>query len=408
GLPGRRVDPRGRAAGRHRGDAAAALGFGWRRHAPPPGPRADRRAGTPRRGAGDRRRAERPSAPGSAAGAGGGRAGGRGRDRGCAARRRDTRGGLAAALLHPGQPMGLPLNASQVSARAERLHRDALVVDLHADTPTEFFLDASYDFGVRHEDGHIDLPRLREGGVDAQFMIAWDPAERAAEPGASGAHALRLVDAVRDVAARTPGARLATSAAEIEAARASGDVALLIGVEGGHALENSLEMLGRFHAAGVRYMTLTWNNANDWADACCSPPRHGGLTEFGREVIREMNRLGMLVDVSHAADTTVAQVPEGSAAPILASHSCARALARLPRNVTDEQARAIARRGGVIGVNFFPTFLDDLYGARFESLTKEMESRAHAAYAAHGDRERARREANAWLRSQRDAQSGRA
>ncbi len=299
--------------------------------------------------------------------------------------------------------MGLPLNASQVSARAERLHRDALVVDLHADTPTEFFLDASYDFGVRHEDGHIDLPRLREGGVAAQFMIAWVPAELAAEPGASGAHALRLVDAVRDIAARTPGARLAASAAEIEAARASGDVALLIGVEGGHALENSLEMLGRFHAAGVRYMTLTWNNANDWADACCSPPRHGGLTEFGREVIREMNRLGMLVDVSHAADTTVAQVLEVSEAPILASHSCARALARLPRNVTDEQARAIARRGGVIGVNFFPAFLDDRYGARFASLMKEMESRAHAAYAAHGDRERARREANAWLRSQLDA-----
>src|SRR5690606_4356619 len=181
--------------------------------------------------------------------------------------------------------------------------------------------------------------------------------------------------------------------------REGGDVALLIGVEGGHALENSLEMLGRFHGAGVPYLTLTWNNANDWADACCSPPRHGGLTEFGREVIREMNRLGMLVDVSHAADATVAHVLEVSEAPILASHSCARALAGLPRNLTDDQARAIARRGGVIGVNFFPAFLDERYGARFEALTKEMEQRADAAYAAHGDREHARREANAWLRS---------
>jgi membrane dipeptidase len=296
--------------------------------------------------------------------------------------------------------MGLPLSESRVSERAARLHREALVVDLHADTPTEFFLDPSYDFGARHEDGHVDLPRLREGGVDAEFMIDWVPAELAAEPGASGAHAMRLVEAVHAVAARTPGTRLATSAAEIEAARASGDVALLLGVEGGHALENSLEMLGRFHAAGVRYVTLTWNNANDWADACCSPPRHGGLTEFGREVIREMNRLGMLVDVSHAADTTVAQVLEVSEAPILASHSCARALAGLPRNLSDEQAREIARRGGVIGVNFFPAFLDEDYGARFDSLTKEMERRADAAYAAHGDRERARREANAWLRTQ--------
>jgi membrane dipeptidase len=299
--------------------------------------------------------------------------------------------------------MGFPLNDSRVSPRAERLHRDALVVDLHADTPSEFFLDPSYDFGVRHEDGHVDLPRMREGGVDAEFMIAWVPAELASQPGAAGAHALRLVEAIRDVAARTPGTRLATSAAEIEAARESGDVALLIGVEGGHALENSLEMLARFHAAGVRYVTLTWNNANDWADACCSPPRHGGLTEFGREVVREMNRLGILVDVSHAADTTVEQVLEVSEAPILASHSCARALARLPRNLTDELARAIARRGGVIGVNFFPGFLDERYGARFDALMKEMEQRVDAAYAVHGDRDRARREAHAWLRSRLDA-----
>ena len=299
--------------------------------------------------------------------------------------------------------MGFPLSESRVSARAARLHRDALVVDLHADTPTEFFLDPAYDFSARHEDGHVDLPRLREGGVNAEFMIAWVPAELAAEPGASAAHALRLVEAVRDVAARTPGTRLATSAAEIEAARGSGDVALLIGVEGGHAIENSLEMLARFHAAGVRYVTLTWNNANDWADACCSPARHGGLTEFGREVVREMNRLGMLIDVSHAADTTVAHVLEVSEAPILASHSCARALAPLPRNLTDEQARAIARRGGVIGVNFFPGFLDERYGAQFDALTKEMEQRADAAYAVHGDRDRARREANAWLRSRLEA-----
>jgi membrane dipeptidase len=290
-----------------------------------------------------------------------------------------------------------------VSAEAARVHREALVVDLHADTPTEFFLEGGFDFGARNARGHVDLPRLREGGVDAEFMIAWVPAGLAAEAGASAAHALRLVEAVHEVAARTPGARVATTAAQVEAAREAGDVALLIGVEGGHALEDSLDTLRRLHRAGVRYLTLTWNNTNGLADACCTPPRHGGLSELGREVVREMNRLGMLVDVSHAADTTLADVLEVSEAPILASHSCARALAGHPRNLTDEQAREIARRGGVIGVNFFPAFLDARYGAEYEPLAAEAEARERAAAAAGGDGERARREASAWLRSRLEA-----
>jgi membrane dipeptidase len=286
-----------------------------------------------------------------------------------------------------------------VSARAARIHREAIVVDLHADTPSEFFLEPGYDFGARHPRGHVDLPRLREGGVDAEFMIAWVPAHFAAEPGASAAHALRQVEAVHQVAAQTPGTRVATSAAQIEAAREAGEVALLIGVEGGHALEDSLDTLRQFHRAGVRYLTLTWNNTNGWADACCSPPQHGGLSEFGREVVREMNRLGMLVDVSHAADTTLADVLEVSEAPILASHSCARALAEHPRNLSDEQVRQIARRGGVIGVNFFPGFLDARYGAAYDSLAAEADARERAAVAAGEDRERARGAASAWLRS---------
>lgn len=282
------------------------------------------------------------------------------------------------------------------AGRARELHRACIVIDGHADTPTEFFLQPGYDFGARHDEGHIDLPRMREGGLDAEFFIAWVPAEYAERPGASLEHALRLIQAIHGVVARTPGVRIATNADEITAAAGAGEVAVLIGVEGGHAIENSLDNLRRFHELGVRYMTLTWNNTNDWADACCSPPRHGGLTAFGRGVVREMNRLGMLVDVSHLAESAFWHVIDTTAAPIIASHSCARALADHPRNLTDDQLRAIAASGGWIGVNFFPTFLDERYSAeyyRIEAEAAAMEDRLHREY---GDRERARAEARAW------------
>jgi len=305
--------------------------------------------------------------------------------------------------VRPGEGAGRPsahgpAGAPRVSARAARLHRRALVIDAHADTPSELFLEPGYDFGARHARGHVDLPRLRAGGVDALFLIAWVPEEPARTPGASLAHALALLDAIHAVVARTPGVRLATSAADVEAARAAGELAALLGVEGGHALENSLDNLRLLHARGVRYLTLTWNNGNDWADACCSPPRHGGLTDFGREVVRELNRLGILVDVSHASDATVAAVLETSAAPVIASHSAARALARHPRNLTDAQVRAIARSGGVVGVNFYSAFLDARFAAAVEAIDREAAGleRRLAASAGPGP---AREEARAWRRA---------
>ncbi|HEX7049169.1 MAG TPA: dipeptidase [Longimicrobiales bacterium] len=284
-----------------------------------------------------------------------------------------------------------------MAAAAARVHRDAVIVDTHADTPTEFFLEPGYDFGARHENGHIDLPRLREGGVGVQFLIAWVPAEKAELPGASFAHALELVDAIHRVIGRTAGARVVVDADGIAGARAAGDVAIMIGVEGGHAIENSIDNLRRLYARGVRYLTLTWNNHNDWADAAGPPPRHGGLTTFGRDVVREMNRLRMLVDVSHVAESTFYDALEVSAAPVIASHSCARALADHPRNLTDDQLRALARAGGVVGVNFFPTFLDARYGAAYARIDAERHAREARARAAHGDPDRARREAAAWL-----------
>ena len=281
--------------------------------------------------------------------------------------------------------------------RALRLHLDSIVVDLHADTPTEFFLEEGYDFGERTGRGHVDLPRLRDAGVDVQFLIAWVPAECATSPGASFQHAERLIAAIHSVVSRTPGVRIATNASEIRAARQAGEVAAMIGVEGGHAIENSLEKLRLLHDRGARYLTLTWNNSNDWADSSLDVQRHGGLTEFGREVIREMNRLHMLVDISHTSDETAWDVLEVSTAPVVATHSNARALADHPRNLTDDLIRAIAASRGIIGINAFPAFLDGEYGTAYHRLEDAAAALQAQLEKESGDPEAARREAQEWL-----------
>jgi len=278
--------------------------------------------------------------------------------------------------------------ATDVASRAERLHRAALVIDLHADTPSHSLLRPRYDFSRRHRRGHVDLPRLRDGGVDAQFFIAFVSDEYGGRDDAAFRHAMRQVEAVRRMVERTPGIRLATSAADIEAAAADGEVAALIGVEGGHAIGTSLDRLRAFYDLGARYLTLTWNNTNEWADACCSPPRHGGLSPFGRAVIAEMNRLGMLVDLSHVAESTFWAAIETTSAPVIVSHSNARALADHPRNLTDRQLRAITANGGVIGVNFYAAFLDaslapwcERIQARAEALARRLRRWHHPARA---------------------------
>ncbi|HEX6940807.1 MAG TPA: dipeptidase [Longimicrobiales bacterium] len=288
------------------------------------------------------------------------------------------------------------MHDSEISDRARRLHGECVVVDLHADTPSECFLDEGYDFGERHDTGHVDLPRLRECGSGVQFLIAWVPAEMAAMPGASFHHANALVDAIHRVVARTPGVRLATDAAGIRAARDAGDVAAMIGVEGGHAIENSLERLRELHARGARYLTLTWNNTNDWADAAGDSPRHGGLTAFGREVVRELNRLRMLVDVSHVAESTFWDALDASSAPVVATHSNAFRLAEHHRNLSDDQLRAVADTGGVIGVNAFPAFLDTAYGAAYERIAADAAALEARLRTELGDAVRARQHARAW------------
>jgi membrane dipeptidase len=237
-------------------------------------------------------------------------------------------------------------------AAAER----PVTVDTHADTPTEF-LKKPIDLGVVNAEGHFDYPRMKAGKLDAEFFVAYVPA-RAAGKGAA-AYCLRVIETIHRMVEQYPQwVRFADSTDDIRKIVASGKRAILIGIEGGHAIEDSLEVLGSFHRLGARYMTLTHSNHNNWADSSGpKEPKHNGLTDFGRQVVLEMNRLGILVDISHVSDATFYDVIKVTKAPVIASHSSARALADHARNMTDDMLRATAKNGGVVMVNFNPPFL---------------------------------------------------
>jgi len=273
------------------------------------------------------------------------------------------------------------------------VHATALVIDTHADTPQRF-VDEAWDFTgplttELNPAGMLSLASARAGNLAAEFFAIWpDPGQF--PPERSAHRALTLIDAVHEQVRRHPAElALCTSPAEILAARAAGKFAMLLGVEGGHAIENSLALLRTYYALGVRYMTLTWANSNDWAESSTDlrdesdpnvPRRTAGLTLFGVEVIAEMNRLGMMIDVSHASDRTFADVLAATRAPILASHSSARALTQSPRNLTDDQLRALAANGGICMVNFYSAFIDETYRTAINSL-KDARSATHAALA---------------------------
>jgi membrane dipeptidase len=236
-----------------------------------------------------------------------------------------------------------------------------MVIDTHNDVPSRTV--KGFDIGSRGTTGHTDIERLRAGGVGAVFFSAYVAPEYA-KTGQSAHRALEMIDTIRaDVAGRYPQQFLwARTAADIEAAQRQGKISALIGIEGGHAIEDSLRLLRDYYELGARYMTLTHMNTNGWADSSgdVNDPKvehHNGLTAFGRQVIAEMNRLGMLVDISHVSDKTFWDVLETSRAPVFASHSSCRALCGVPRNMTDEMIRALVKKGGVIDINFNPGFL---------------------------------------------------
>jgi membrane dipeptidase len=261
--------------------------------------------------------------------------------------------------------LGLPAASAQPrnvsEAAVERVLRSVILIDTHNDV-TSKTVDG-FDIGQRASEGHTDLPRLRAGGVAAVFFAVFVGANYVKDNG-SAHRALEMIDTVRhDIVARYPNDfMLALTASDVETAHRQGKIAALMGIEGGHAIEDSLRLVRDFYLLGVRYMTLTHGNTNNWADSSGDITRadvkhHGGLTEFGRQVVREMNRVGMMVDISHVSDKTFWDALETSRAPIFASHSSCRALSDIPRNMTDEMIVALAKKGGVIQINFGCEFL---------------------------------------------------
>jgi len=261
--------------------------------------------------------------------------------------------------------------------RALRLHRDAILVDGHNDITT-MMLDDNYDLATPSAGKyHTDLARMKQGGITGQFFSIYidnDFAKR----GAATRRALDMIDVVYRDAERHPNEMMmATSVADIRRAKRAGKIAALMGIENGAAIDNSLHALRDFYRLGIRYMTLTHNFNNDWADAARDTPKHDGLSDFGKQVVAEMNRLGMLVDVSHVHDLTMSDVLDVARAPVIASHSSAKALCNHPRNISDELLRRIAKNGGVVMVNFYPAFIDqkvyDASRARDERLKPELD-----------------------------------
>ena len=274
-------------------------------------------------------------------------------------------------------PSGAPASLT-VSERATRVYADAIVIDTHNDVPSKM-IDDGYNADVRHatgfapHQGETDLPRLIESGLTGVFFSAYVDPEKWTfrTPDQSWRQVQVYLDTIHAFVRRHPDRLLfATTAADVRRAKAEGKVAVLIGVEGGHAIENSIDRLRELHRRGVRYMTLTWNNGTEWAGAAAglNGTRTGGLTDHGRAIVREMNRLGVLVDISHVSDSTFFDAVATSTLPVIASHSSARALNGHRRNMSDAQLRAMARNGGVVNVNFYSVFIDPAFMARADSL----------------------------------------
>jgi len=245
--------------------------------------------------------------------------------------------------------------ADDITERARRIQSEVIGIDSHIDTLQRVLME-HVDLGQKLPDGEVDLPRLREGGMHAPFFALWVPTFY------KGSEAVRrtldLRDAMQSVLDRYPDRiELATTAADVERIVRAHKIAAVLTIEGGHQIADDLAVLRMYQRMGIRSMTLTHFRNNDWADSSTDKPQHNGLTEFGKEVVHEMNRIGMIVDVSHVSDKTFYAALAASTKPVIASHSSCRALSSLPRNMTDDMLRALAKNGGVVGINFGGGFL---------------------------------------------------
>ena len=266
---------------------------------------------------------------------------------------------------------------------AAQVQKSAIVIDTHADTPQRF-VDEHFDLGDPLNGGNMNLESIHKGNLGAEFFSIW--VEPSIYKGQYARRTLELIDSVKQQVARHPDQiEFVTTAEGIEEAHRNHKFAALMGIEGGHSIENSIPLLRQYYALGVRYMTLTWSNSLDWADSSGDiedksiPHTKEGLTEFGKDVVYEMNRLGMMVDISHVADRTFYRTLIITRAPVIASHSGARALCDAPRNMTDDMLRAVANsggpnsKGGVVQVNFFSGFVSQAYRDAQKAQAPEVE-----------------------------------
>jgi len=245
--------------------------------------------------------------------------------------------------------------APDAAERARRIHASLIGIDSHIDT-LQRVLNGGEDISRRTGRGHVDLPRLKDAGMVAPYFALWVPTFYTGSEAVR--RTLQLRDAMQSVLDAHPDQiELATTAADVERIAGAGRIAAVLTLEGGHQIADDLAVLRMYHRLGIRSMTLTHFRHNNWADASTDRPVHDGLTDFGRQVVREMNRLGMIVDISHVSDKTFYDTLAVTTKPVIASHSSCRALSDVPRNMSDDMIRALARNGGVIGINFGAGFV---------------------------------------------------
>jgi membrane dipeptidase len=273
----------------------------------------------------------------------------------------------------------LVVSADSISDRAHKLHFSSIVLDTHDDTTQRFF-SKSFDLAKRNPDGHVDIPRMREGGMNAIFFSIWIDGRIMGPPAVQ--KALDQIDLVHEnVVRNSKDMVLCRTAEEVRRAHSQGKIAALIGVEGGHMIGNDIHVLRMFGDLGVRYMTLSHFYNDEWADSSTDKPAHNGLTDFGKDIVREMNRQGIMVDISHVSDKTFYDALEVSKAPLIASHSSCRALCNHPRDMSDDMIKALAAKRGVIQINYERSFIDQAYKdasdkisggvvAQFDAITK--------------------------------------
>jgi membrane dipeptidase len=262
-----------------------------------------------------------------------------------------------------------------VGEQAKKIHRECLLIDGHNDLPWQFrkkedmsFL--KYDLRKSIPALHTDIPRLKLGGVGAQFWAAYVPVE-SQKKGTAVKDTLEQIDVINRMVKSYPDEfEFARTADDIIRIRKSGKIACMIGVEGGHSIDNSLGVLRSFYQLGARYMTLTHSENTDWADSCTDEPKNNGLSRFGEDVVREMNRLGMMVDISHVSPATMRHAIRVSSAPVIASHSSARGIADHPRNVPDDVLRLVKENKGVVMVNFYPGFVSPEGASRWNEVMR--------------------------------------